>query len=210
MIPTIETLEKEIEQFHANVSGSNALMAALNDVVSVGKKQSQLFDEKTTELHTLLGKLPEDVRTEFAICFRTFSDEIQAEHTRYQTEIAAILEACRKSVSDAEVKITATPGAVETKMSEAYARSQEAMTASQKKYADDLQAATMEFVNKTNSCMSLLEEKYASFIAKLEATNVDQIYRICEKMNSSINMKLNIALAGVAVAVILSIVGLFI
>ena len=210
MIPTIEALEKEIEQFHANVSGSNALMAALNDVVAVGKKQSQLFDEKTSELHSLLGKLPADVRTEFTACFRTVSDEIQAEHTRYQAEITTILEACKKSMSDAEAKITATPETVETKMNEAYARSQEALTAFQKKYADDLQTTTLEFVNKTNSCMSLLEEKNASFIAKLETTNVDQICRICEKMNSSINMKLNIALAGVAIAVILSVVGLFI
>lgn len=206
MIPTIEALEKEIEQFHANVSGSNALMAALNDVVAVGKKQSQLFDEKTSELHSLLGKLPEDVRTEFAACFRTVSDEIQAEHTRYLAEITTILEAFKKSMSDAEADAEAKI----TAMNEAYARSQEALTASQKKYADDLQTTTLEFVNKTNSCMSLLEEKYASFIAKLETTNVDQICRVCEKMNSSINMKLNIALAGVAIAVILSVVGLFI
>lgn len=210
MIPTIEMLEKEIEQFHSNVSGSNALVAALNDVVTVGKKQSQMFDEKTAELQTLLAKLPEDVRAEFASCFQTFSSEIQAEHSRYQAEVAAILKACSTSVSEAEAKITATPDAVEGKMNEAYAKSQEALTVAQKKYADDLQTATQEFLNKTNACMSLIEEKYNAFIMKLEATNVDQIYKICEKMNSAINMKLNIALAGVGVAVILAILGLFI
>lgn len=55
-----------------------------------------------------------------------------------------------------------------------------------------------------------LESKYDAFVAKLEATNMDQLYKYCQDMNKSINTKLSIALGGVAVAVIVSIVSLFI
>jgi hypothetical protein len=55
-----------------------------------------------------------------------------------------------------------------------------------------------------------LEAKYDAFVAKLEATNMDQLYKYCQNMNKSINTKLGIALGGVAVALIVSIISLFI
>ena len=55
-----------------------------------------------------------------------------------------------------------------------------------------------------------LEAKYDAFVAKLEATNMDQLYKYCQDMSKSINTKLGIALGGVAVAVIISIISLFI
>lgn len=55
-----------------------------------------------------------------------------------------------------------------------------------------------------------LEVKYDAFVAKLEATNIDQLYKYCQDMSKSINTKLGIALGGVAVAVIISIISLFI
>ena len=53
-----------------------------------------------------------------------------------------------------------------------------------------------------------LEAKYDAFVAKLEATN--QLYKYCQDMNKSINTKLGIALGGVAIAVIVYIISLFI
>ena len=55
-----------------------------------------------------------------------------------------------------------------------------------------------------------LEAKYSAFVGKLESTNMDQLYKYCQDMNKSINTKLGIALGGVAIAVIVSIVSLFI
>ncbi len=55
-----------------------------------------------------------------------------------------------------------------------------------------------------------LETKYDAFVAKLEATNMDQLYKYCQDMNKNINTKLGLALGGVVVAVIVSIVSLFI
>ena len=55
-----------------------------------------------------------------------------------------------------------------------------------------------------------LETKYEAFVAKLEATNMDQLYKYCQGMNKTINTKLGLALAGVAVAIAISIISLFI
>ena len=55
-----------------------------------------------------------------------------------------------------------------------------------------------------------LEAKYNAFVSKLESTNMDQLYKYCQDMNKSINTKLGIALGGVAIAVIVSIVSWFI
>ena len=55
-----------------------------------------------------------------------------------------------------------------------------------------------------------LEAKYQAFVSKLESTNMDQLYKFCQGMNKSINTKLGIALGGIAIAVIVSIVSLFI
>ena len=55
-----------------------------------------------------------------------------------------------------------------------------------------------------------LERKYDAFVAKLEATNMDQLYKFCQDMNKSINTKLTLALGGVAVAVVISVISLFI
>lgn len=55
-----------------------------------------------------------------------------------------------------------------------------------------------------------LELKYNAFVTKLESTNMDQLYKYCQDMNKAINTKLSIALGGVAVAVIVSIISLFI
>lgn len=55
-----------------------------------------------------------------------------------------------------------------------------------------------------------LEAKYDAFVAKLEATNMDQLYKYCQDMNKSINTKLGLALGGVAIAIIVSIISLFI
>ena len=55
-----------------------------------------------------------------------------------------------------------------------------------------------------------LEAKYDVFVAKLEATNIEQLYKYCQDMNKSINTKLGLALGGIAIAVIASIISLFI
>lgn len=55
-----------------------------------------------------------------------------------------------------------------------------------------------------------LESKYNAFVDKLEATNMEQLHKHYQDMNKSINAKLGLVLSGVAVAVIVSIISLFV
>jgi len=78
------------------------------------------------------------------------------------------------------------------------------------KLIDARLAQLSETENRVLDLSQQLESKYDAFVAKLEATNMDQLYKYCQDMNKSINVKLGIALGGVAVAVIVSIISLFI
>lgn len=55
-----------------------------------------------------------------------------------------------------------------------------------------------------------LESKYNAFVEKLESTNMDQLYKYCQDMNKAINVKLGLLVGGTAIAVIVSIISLFI
>lgn len=55
-----------------------------------------------------------------------------------------------------------------------------------------------------------LEAKYDAFAVKLEATNMEQMYKYCQDMNKSISTKLSVVLGGVAISVIIAVVSLFI
>ena len=73
--------------------------------------------------------------------------------------------------------------------------------------------ARLAQLSETEKCVAdlsqQLETKYDVFVAKLEATNMDQLYKCCQDMNKSIRIKLGLALGGVAIAVIVSIISLF-
>ena len=76
-----------------------------------------------------------------------------------------------------------------------------------------LTAHTNQLLDTEHQVVSLsqqLESKYNAFVTKLESTNVDQLYKYCQEMNKSINTKLGIVLGGVAVAIIVSAISLFI
>ena len=53
-----------------------------------------------------------------------------------------------------------------------------------------------------------LDLKYDSFLTKREATNMDQIYRICLETNKNVNKKLTLVFAGTVAAIVLSAVAL--
>ena len=75
---------------------------------------------------------------------------------------------------------------------------------------DARMAQLTETENHVIAMSQQLENKYNEFLATLEATNMDQLYKYCQGMNKSVNMKLGIALAGIAIAIVISIVSLFI
>ena len=55
-----------------------------------------------------------------------------------------------------------------------------------------------------------LDKKYKAFLEKLESTNMDQIFKVCQEMKKSIETKLLLLTGGVGIAIILMIVSFII
>jgi len=59
------------------------------------------------------------------------------------------------------------------------------------------------------SSVEMLEGKYSEFLTRLEATNIDQLFHLCQDIRKSINLKLAFALVGVGVAIAFSALTFF-
>lgn len=308
MLTTIQELEREIDQFHKNIKGSNELMRILMSVTSLTNAQTESFEVRTKALQDELAKLPPELSDLFQNKIERFAQEIRNEHQSYQTAVANLMERYSENVAIAEAAISKVPDVLETQSEAAQKRHLEELTKAeaaysqtlttsmqsyaaqvadaagviakvpesldsqlqkdraehiaglkqiQEQYAVDLARANETFAKqiqtlvesiqaipgqiKNNSDQQYgtflkelekmmnarlaqlsdtekrvvelsqqLDTKYDAFVAKLEATNMDQLYNYCQDVNKSINTKLGIALGGVAIAVIVSIISLFI
>lgn len=209
MIPTIEALEQEIQQFHKNVSDSNALMKALSDLLTAAKAQTAAFDAKTAELQALIESLPPEIRTVYRQSTASLLGDIQAEQASFRAALSQAMADHGKTVSDAAEAIGHAPDALRETMSAELRQGQALLQGAQQQYEKALSDSTASFRSATESCMSQLNAAYAAFLEKCKASNITQIYQLCQNMNHSLNKKLNIALIAAALALLLSALSLF-
>ena len=78
-----------------------------------------------------------------------------------------------------------------------------------KKEYGEYVAVLRESQAKMEKISTELDNKYNAFLAKMESTNMDQIYKVCQDMDKKINTKLTMILAGVALAIVLSLISFF-
>ena len=81
------------------------------------------------------------------------------------------------------------------------------LTSVRKEYGDYV-AVLRETQVKIEKVSTELDDKYNAFLSKMESTNMDQLYKVCLDMDKKINNKLTLLIAGVAVAIILSVVAI--
>ena len=125
---------------------------------------------------------------------------------QYAADLAKANEAFTKQLQAVIESIQAVPGQIKDSSEQQYS----AFLKELEKMMDAHLAQLSDTGKHVVDLSQQLEAKYDAFAAKLEATNMDQLYKYCQDMNKSINTKLGIALGGVAVAVIISIISLFI
>ena len=77
-----------------------------------------------------------------------------------------------------------------------------------KKEYSEYVAVLRESQTKMEKISTELDNKYNAFLAKMESTNMDQIYKVCQDMDKKLNTKLTMILAGVAVAITLAVVAI--
>ena len=127
-------------------------------------------------------------------------------HEQYAVDLEKANEAFAKQLQAAIEGIQAVPVQIKDSSDQQYSSFLNELEKMMDAHLAQLSDAEKHVVDLSQQ----LEAKYDAFVAKLEATNMDQLYKYCHDMNKSINTKLGIALAGVAIAVIVSIISLFI
>ena len=125
---------------------------------------------------------------------------------QFAADLARTNEAFAKQIQAVVESIQVVPGQIKDNSTQQY----DAFLKELEKMMDTRLAHLSDTEKRVVGLSQQLESKYDAFVAKLEATNMDQLYKYCQDMNKSINTKLGIALGGVAIAVIVSIISLFI
>ena len=128
--------------------------------------------------------------------------------------LISIASLTKKQTESFEIRTTALQdelAKLPPELSELFQRKTEALVQTlhdEQKQIQEQYAADLAKANEVSA--KQLEAKYDAFIAKLEVINVHQLYKYCQDMNKSINTKLGLALSGIVIAVIVSIISLFI
>lgn len=188
MFEDIEQLEKEVQEFRKNILGSAALLKSLDTIVAALKAQTAELSAKSAEM---AGKM-------------------DSQSTAIQKKTDDTLQKLVANLTDCAAELRkVTDGAVDrlsTENKENLTNTAAQILATQKEYIETLQATEKAI----QACSSELGKKHGEFLDRLEKTNIDQIYQVCVDMKKSVETKLTILMAGVGVAIILAIVGLFI
>ena len=193
MLTDIETLQKEIETFHKNVKYSNELTALLSNIISALSDEAKLFDERVKALEASVAATSDQLKSGNQDLIQQTLDNINRAKSDYETALRGYLDelkAVPKSISDTN-----------------NAQYNEFLASVKKEYGDYV-AVLRESQTKMEKISTELDNKYNAFLAKMESTNMDQIYKVCLDMDKKINNKLTLIIAGVAVAIILSVVAI--
>lgn len=193
MLTDIETLQKEIETFHKNVKYSNELTALLSNIISALSDEAKLFDERVKALEASVAATPDQLKSGNQDLIQQTLDNINRAKSDYETALRGYLDelkAVPKSISDTN-----------------NAQYNEFLASVKKEYGDYV-AVLRESQTKMEKICTELDNKYNAFLAKMESTNMDQIYKVCQDMDKKLNTKLTMILAGVAVAIFLAVVAI--
>lgn len=193
MLTDIETLQREIETFHKNVKYSNELTALLSNIISALSDEAKLFDERVKALEASVAATPDQLKSGNQDLIQQTLDNINRAKSDYETALRGYLDelkAVPKSISDTN-----------------NAQYNEFLASVKKEYGDYV-AVLRESQTKMEKISTELDNKYNAFLAKMESTNMDQIYKVCQDMDKKLNTKLTMILAGVAVAIILAAIAI--
>ena len=193
MLTDIESLQKEIETFQNNVKYSNELTALLSNIISALKNEEKMFEEKLKMLETGVSSVPDQLKTGNQDLIQQMLDNIRQAKSEYEASLQNYLD-----------ELKSVPKTISEKSDAQYG---EFLTSVKKEYSNyivtlkDTQANIEKLSNE-------LDVKYSTFLTKMEATNMDQIYRICLETNKNVNKKLTLVFAGTVAAIVLSAVAL--
>ena len=217
MFEDIAQMEKEIEEFRNNIVASSELIKGIEDLTEATKKQKEAFDSSSVALVKKLDACIEQFKADHNSALQTLEDKNAATIDELKQAIAtnmedwlSHLESAKASIESCEATITKNSNEQIKNLSDECTRiiseMQSNFAAQQSAYLTKL-----EETDKTiSSYQSAAEEKYKSFVQRLEATNVDQIFKEVQDLKRSIQTKFAILMAGVGIAIVAAILSIVI
>lgn len=217
MLTTIADLEKEIDEFHKNVTASNKLASLIDSMLGALKEQSFVLSQKADALQQLINALPNDIKSGNESLVKLMLDSFSSEQKKYEQALESAQKNYVEKLAETEKVVISIPKELKKDNESALAGQVELLKKVQDSYTATLKESQAGFVSQSEAFIKVaqelsatLEKKHHAFLEKLESNNMEQIYKYCQDMNKSLTTKLVFLIGGVAVSVTLAIVSFFI
>jgi chromosome segregation ATPase len=224
MFESIEQLEKEVKDFQKNILASSELIKSIESLITATKAQKEDFSATSSELASKMDSHTEALRKSYEEALaklvkenRSLIKELIVRGDELLQEMKAIPSDVQKRNSALSVEIQAEKEAffarcdellqsVSTNSKTHHANVVETLNTAQQAYIQSIEEADVSIKN----CEAEINRKYKDFLIKLESTNVDQMFKMCQDIKKSMDTKLLLLSVGVGASLILMIVSIFI
>ncbi len=152
----------------------------LNTAVDAIQLHSISFSSASDDLRREMSTLPQSIDEAVLKRIDGLIQELETRHRAYEENVASLLKRFSGTLSDTESAIMKIPPEIEAQLQ-----------LNQKRFSDEV---------------SLLRGQSHKLL--LEHENIDQIYKLCQEMNQSVNTKLTIAIACAAISAVVAIISL--
>lgn len=153
--------------------------AILRDMQSVPKE----IDQRNDTLSKELKSHSEEVQSQCKSLIAQFQEIADAFSTRC-TELLQSMDSSNNAHLNSVIEVTRS---------------------SQQEYIQKLETTEASIHN----CENEIKNKYNDFLAKLESTNIDQMFKMCQEIKKAMNSKFLILTIGVGVSIVLVLATLF-
>lgn len=188
MFESVEQLEKEVKDFQKNILASSELIKSLENLIAATKAQKEEFAATSSELISKMDSHTDALRES------------------YEEALAKLVNENRILIKELIAKDDELLQSVNTNSKTHLANFVETLNTAQQTYIQRIEAADVSIKH----CEAEINRKYQEFLIKLESTNVDQMFKLCQDIKKSMDTKLLLLSVGVGASLILIIVSIFI
>ncbi len=224
-------LVRNLEQLVAATKAQQEQVAKSTDDLLRGIPAS--VEEKNNTLRGDVQKTADQMKADSEAAFSKALAEVQKVHQQHVDTLSAIETEVKKTASQIKVDNDTAIGTAIAEMQKVHQQHIEVLRGIEteiKKTTDKLCSDNQTVINSAVSKLQQtnqqhidalvsveneikkfetdLTAKYADFVAKLEASNMDKIFTMCEELKKTVNSKLMLLFGGVGVSIVLSIVAL--
>lgn len=217
MFEDVAQMEKEIEDFRKNMAASSELVRGISQLTETVRQQQDSFTASADELLQKMDAGIAQANTDHQATLKKLGkrvDDAIAELKKNETmELQAKLEEINRicdSITALQKEYTDKSEA----LLQGYTRDCERLMDEMKTEISDRQAKLDASLQGTEQAIHTyqadIELKYNNFIGRLEAVDIDRMYREIQDIKRDMRLKAVLSLSLLGVIIVLAVIGLFI